>query len=165
MFSGTNGPVAPTLDNRPTADAAAPVPIAIKSNWAAAISTTLPALACYFCSSDGNPALVVAFISALVSVFASSNVTTASFFSYRTSTLETPSTLFSAFLTVMGQVGHVIPGTFRVTVFDAAQPQAVSKVRLKTRVQNCRFFKANPFLLMTSIEKSRNVRVSNCHGH
>jgi hypothetical protein len=37
---------------------------------------------CYFCSSDGNPALVVAFIRAFVSVFASSYVTMACFFSY-----------------------------------------------------------------------------------
>jgi hypothetical protein len=110
------------------------VPIAIKSNCAAAISATLACSRRYFRSSDGNPASVVAFIRALVSVFTSSNVTTACFFSYRTSTLETPSTLFKAFLTVIGQAGHVMPGTFRVTVFDAAQAEAASKLRLKVGV-------------------------------
>ena len=99
----------------------------------------------YFCSSERNPASVVAFIKALVSVFLSSNVTTACFCSYRTSTLETPSTLLKAFLTVIGQAGHVMPGTIRVTVFDAAQAEAVSRARLKARLHNCRLFKANSF--------------------
>lgn len=115
----------------------------------------------YFCSSDGNPAFVVAFISALVSVFASSNVTTASFFSYRTSTLETPSILFNAFLTVTGHAGHVMPGTFRITVFDAAQAEELSNPRLIVKMHNCRLFKQTPF----SIEETHNVRITDCHDN
>jgi hypothetical protein len=38
-----------------------------------------------------------------------------------TSALVTPLTLVSAFFTVMGQTGQVMPGTARVTVWSAGQ--------------------------------------------
>ena len=58
-------------------------------------------------------------------VLASSKVTTASFFSKLTSIFSTPSILFSAFLIVIGQVAHVMPGTDRVTVVVEAQAGAL----------------------------------------
>src|SRR5581483_398851 len=111
---------------------------------------------------DGYPASVVAFTRALVSVLASSKVTTACFFSYLTSTLETPCTLLSAFLTVMGQVGQVIPGTFRVTVFVAAQTDvdiaAMNTSDVKRRI--ILFIKP---LLIESVKVFRQIRVHQGH--
>src|SRR5690348_10069744 len=70
---------------------------------------------------EGYPASVVALTSSLALVFASSKVTTACFLSKFTATLATPDTRFNAFLTVIGQVSQVMPGTSNVTVLVAAQ--------------------------------------------
>src|SRR5438128_5799073 len=125
------------------ADAAAPVPITMRSNF----RNYSPR---YFWSDsalEGKPASVVAFTRALVSVFASSKVTQASFFSYDTSTSDTPLTLFKAFLTVIGQTGQVIPGTSRVTVFDAAHAGAARAVRHITATTDFSLFIAKfPFV-------------------
>src|SRR5947208_4441176 len=105
-----------------------------------------PPVLTYFCSDsalEGKPVSVVAFTRALVSVFASSKVTRASFFSYDTSTSDTPLTLFKAFLTVIGQTGQVIPGTSRVTVFDAAHAGAARAVRHITATTDFSLFIAN----------------------
>src|SRR5260370_9145074 len=106
---------------------------------------TITRLAYFCCDSafEGKPASVVAFTRALVSVFASSKVTRASFFSYDTSTLDTPLTLFKAFLIVMGQAGQVIPGTFRVPVSDPAQAGAERAARQITAMADFSLVIAN----------------------
>src|SRR5229473_2948824 len=69
---------------------------------------------------------MVAFTRASVFVFASSKVTRTCFFSNRTSTLETPGTFSSAFFTVIGHAGQVMPETFKVTVWGDAQAEATN---------------------------------------
>jgi hypothetical protein len=59
--------------------------------------------------------------------------------------LDTPLTLFKAFLIVIGQAGQVIPGTFRVTVFDAAQAEAERAVRQITAMADFSLLIANSF--------------------
>src|SRR5439155_12566408 len=135
------------------ADAAAPVPITMRSNF----RNYSPR---YFWSDsalEGKPASVVAFTRALVSVFASSKVTRASFFSYDTSTSDTPLTLFKAFLTVIGQTGQVIPGTSRVTVFDAAHAGAARATRHITPITDFILFIANSPSFVNLVKKSSNV--------
>jgi hypothetical protein len=53
--------------------------------------------------------------------------------------------LFKAFLIVIGQAGQVIPGTFRVTVFDAAQAEAERAVRQITAMADFSLLIANSF--------------------
>src|SRR5216684_3565151 len=122
----------------------------------------------YFCvgsAFEGKPASVVAFTRALVSVFSSSKVTRASFFSYDTSTLDTPLTLFKAFLIVIGQAGQVIPGTFRVTVFDAAQAGAERAARQITAMANFSLVINNPLSFVNLVKVSSNVWINKCHEH
>jgi hypothetical protein len=61
-----------------------------------------------------------------VLVFASSKVTRTCFLSNRTSTFETPTTLSSAFFTVIGHAAQLMPETFKVTVLGDAQAGAAN---------------------------------------
>src|SRR6266705_4040535 len=81
---------------------------------------------------DGKPAFAVAFVSASTLALASSKVTTASFFSKLTLTLETPGTLDSAFLTVIGHASQYIDGTSSATVFVSANDGAARPVSATT---------------------------------
>src|SRR5712691_6492200 len=73
---------------------------------------------------EGKPAFAVAFVSEPTLALESSKVTTASFFSKLTLTLETPGTRDSAFLTVIGQASQYIEGTSSATVFVSAKDGA-----------------------------------------
>src|SRR6266849_5495892 len=122
----------------------------------------------YFCCDsafEGKLASVVAFTRALVSVFSSSKVTRASFFSYDTSTLDTPLTLFKAFLIVMGQAGQVIPGTFRVTVFDAAQAGAERAARQITAMADFSLVIAKFPSFVNLVKEPSNVWINKRYEH
>src|SRR5260370_42635522 len=91
----------------------------------------------------------------------------ASFFSRLTSVFTTPSTLLRAFLTVIGQAAHVMPGTDRVTVFVAAHADA-PKARARVRAVISFFMKESLLLvslqqklIRPSIEQRQNVWESN----
>src|SRR5260370_23307928 len=109
------------------ADAASPVPITIRSNFRFMCSSVWPLYFTLLTSCDGKPTSDVAFIIAASLVFASSKVTATSFCSKFTAILEPPGTLCGAFLTVLGQLEQVIPGTFRVVVWVAAPMAGVKR--------------------------------------
>src|SRR5712691_2227377 len=81
---------------------------------------------------EGKPAFAVAFVSEPTLALESSKVTTASFFSMLTLTLETPGTRDSAFLTVIGQASQYIDGTSSATVFVSADDGAARPVSATT---------------------------------
>src|SRR5258708_19636954 len=82
-------------------------------------------------------------------------------FSKFTSVLRTPSTLASAFLTVIGHAAQVIPGTDSVTVWVAAHTGAITAARAR---------EANSLFMVNSrlVEKRHDVgkaeRDQNQHG-
>jgi hypothetical protein len=87
----------------------------------------------------------VAFTSASTLVFVSSKVTTTRFFSYSTFIFETPETFSSAFFTVIGHAGQVMPGTFQVTVLGVGQAGAVKAIMTTTAaIEFFRFFISVP---------------------
>jgi len=91
---------------------------------------------CHYSSfkADGNPALVVASVSAATFVSASSKVTTAVISSNETSVALTPSTLFNAALTVIGHNAHVMFSTSSVTVWSSAK--AAEEIATSPRTLN-----------------------------
>jgi len=74
----------------------------------------------YSFNAEGNPALVVELVKAAILVIASSNVTTAVLCGKDTSADLTPSMLFRAPFTIMGQEAQDMFSTFSVTVCSAA---------------------------------------------
>src|SRR5713101_2593923 len=86
----------------------------------------------YCFTTDGYPALVVAFCKTSTVVLASLNVTTASFLSRLAATFSTPSTFFNALLTVMGQASQSMPGTLSVTVLLSAHACVTNPTKVAT---------------------------------
>src|SRR5712671_6581527 len=113
----------------------------------------------YCFTTDGYPALVVAFCKTSTVVLASLNVTTASFLSRLAATFSTPSTFFNALLTVMGHASQSMPGTLSVTVLlsayaggSAANPTKVAPTNTIER----------SFIMLSLVKEAGGIRKNQC---
>src|SRR5882724_305138 len=116
----------------------------------------------YRFTTDGYPALVVAFCKTSTVVLASLNVTTASFLSRLAATFSTPSTFFNALLTVMGHASQSMPGTLSVTVLlsayaggSAANPTKVAPTNTIER----------SFIMLSLVKEAGGIRKNQCDHH
>src|SRR6266852_1563585 len=114
----------------------------------------------YCFTTDGYPALVVAFCKTSTVVLASLNVTTASFLSRLAATFSTPSTFFNALLTVMGQASQSMPGTLSVTVLLSAY----ACVTNPTKVAPTNTIERS-FIMLSLVKEAGGVRENQCDHH
>src|SRR6266436_1409929 len=114
----------------------------------------------YCFTTDGYPALVVAFCKTSTVVLASLNVTTASFLSRLAATFSTPSTFFNALLTVMGHASQSMPGTLSVTVLLSAYAGAMNP----TKVAPTNTIERS-FIKLSLVKEAGGIRKNQCDHH
>src|SRR6266849_3164554 len=116
----------------------------------------------YCFTTDGYPALVVAFCRTSTVVLASLNVTTASFLSRLAATFSTPSTFFNALLTVMGHASQSMPGTLSVTVLLSAYAGGSAMHPPKVAPTNTI---ERSFIMLSLVKEAGGIRKNQCDHH
>src|SRR5712691_10821396 len=116
----------------------------------------------YCFTTDGYPALVVAFCKTSTVVLASLNVTTASFLSRLAATFSTPSTFFNALLTVMGHASQSMPGTLSVTVLLSAYAGGSATNTTKVAPTNTI---ERSFIMLSLVKETGGIRKNQCDHH
>src|SRR6266705_2491834 len=116
----------------------------------------------YCFTTDGYPALVVAFCKTSTVVLALLNVTTVSFLSRLATTFSTPSTFFNALLTVIGHASQSMPGTLSVTVLLSAY--AGSSATNPTKVAPTNTIERS-FIMLSLVKEAGGIRKNQCDHH